>query len=161
VPRKTLYYWAAKAKRIFDSYPNHPGLLQATSELQKLLDRASKAVAEGLPTDAAERHLAKLAAHGATPMTVLLMVMAVALEDRDNGGNLLRNTRQYHFAVGKAVADLIPKGELKERSRTLSALGSLLVGRYSVLAGPVAQALDETSDKERARAANMTAPFPA
>src|SRR5690348_14230254 len=84
IPRAWLLHFGEQAGRVLAANPNHPGLVQATAELQQLLDDAREALADGRPVDPATRHLARLAAHGVTPLHILTMVAAVILFDQDN-----------------------------------------------------------------------------
>jgi len=157
IPRRWLYHHAARAKAVLEANSGHPGLHQATDELARLLG-SSRAQAVSGRIEPGSMHLARLAAEGISPVTILAMVAGVALYDRENE-RALRSRKEYVHAIGRAVAGLIPRRRLASRSRAVTALGSLMVDRYAPLLAGVVKAVADVDEASRQRAVALSAPL--
>jgi hypothetical protein len=160
IPTRWLQHFAAKARRVIDANASHhPGLAQADEELRRLLDDAQQSAAHGT-TDRVALHLARLASHGVAPNDILMMVTAVAMCDAD-GTVVLPGTAAYRFAVARAVCCLVPRRDMPLRSRTLAAIGDMLVERYSGLAAVIVAAVADADQRVQRREAAMSTPLQA
>lgn len=158
IPRKWLYYWAVKARRVLEANADHSGLRMAVDELQRLMVRSRALVQAGDRSDPISRPMALLVDHGVTPIDLLAMVVAVALFERDQP-RFLPNTEAYQLAVARAVCAYLPR-RLNALNKTAARrLGSILTDKYSALTAGVLKAFENAEEASKRRDEAMAAPL--
>lgn len=155
--RASLTGYAVEAVRIMRANPDHPGLVAATAELQRLLGNAGGEVVSN-PRDPFARHFARLAVHGITPEHILAMVAAVGLYGQSDP-RVLGTPEEVRYAMARAVCGLAGRQGRRLGARDLQSIGRHLVERYADLAAGIVRAATTKEDSERRRAAAMSEPF--
>lgn len=148
-----------RVEAVLSANADHPGFLQATSELQQLLNDASeRASTSARPLTGPALHWARLAGHGVTPMAILSHVVAVVVLDQENS-RLFADQRALEFAIARTVLGLAPLGRAPLGARTLEAVGRQMIERYAGLLVSAVVALKKSEDDAKKREEAMQAPL--
>lgn len=158
LPKASLAPFAAQARRILLANLDHPGVSRAIDELQRLLNDASERCRQGLALNHVDRHWSRLANHNVDALTILSAAAGVVLFDRDDPRYFAMG-HSFAFAIARAVLTLAPLGDMPRGSRTLVAIGSHMIDRYSELILAIVNAAAATEEDEKRRAEAMKVPL--